>query len=249
MTFVYDPNQAPADAFVAACLSYVGTPYGEGTAALQRGPSGHDCIGLMWAASHDAHLPDLVDNSWTVPHCWDLFKARGDIEPGNLANAVRSDLLVLGAGGQLQHIGCYLGNGYMVSAVVPKVAVTKITTIITRSGAPMHLIGVLKTKLATVGGLAVPDRDFLWEQIKTLAVHDGVVLPAAPWEPAAPAPVEPTAPAEKTYIVQAGDNLSHIAFQHYGNTARWIDIYHANEAVIGPDPNLIHPGQILIIPD
>jgi nucleoid-associated protein YgaU len=33
----------------------------------------------------------------------------------------------------------------------------------------------------------------------------------------------------------------------YNNAARWPEIWHANQAQI-PNPNLIHPGQVLTIP-
>lgn len=57
----------------------------------------------------------------------------------------------------------------------------------------------------------------------------------------APAPV----PTGTTYIVQPGDCLSVIA-DHYG--IAWPDLYAANAEVVGPNPNLIYPGQVLVIP-
>lgn len=51
------------------------------------------------------------------------------------------------------------------------------------------------------------------------------------------------------YIVKPGDNLSSIAGHFYnGDSSRWTDIYRANRTVIGGDPNLIRPGQVLTIP-
>jgi LysM repeat protein len=67
-----------------------------------------------------------------------------------------------------------------------------------------------------------------------------------------PAPVpEPTptpAPAATTYTVVEGDTLWGIATAYYGDGTRYPEIYNANVGVIGADPNLIHPGQILTIP-
>ena len=53
-----------------------------------------------------------------------------------------------------------------------------------------------------------------------------------------------------TYTVQQGDNLSEIAQRAYndGSEASWTKIYNANRYVIGNDPNLIHPGEVLAIP-
>jgi LysM repeat protein len=52
------------------------------------------------------------------------------------------------------------------------------------------------------------------------------------------------------YTVKQGDALSSIALQFYGSDAEpfWRTIYDANMAVIGPDPNVIAPGQQLNIP-
>jgi len=55
------------------------------------------------------------------------------------------------------------------------------------------------------------------------------------------------APANQTYIVQAGDSLWSIAQRFYGNPFKWPDIYHANQSQIA-DPNAISIGQALTIP-
>jgi V8-like Glu-specific endopeptidase len=52
----------------------------------------------------------------------------------------------------------------------------------------------------------------------------------------------------KSYVVKPGDYLSKIAGAYYGNPQLWPRIYNANKAVIGPNPDLIHPGQVLTIP-
>lgn len=52
----------------------------------------------------------------------------------------------------------------------------------------------------------------------------------------------------KTYTVVEGDCLWNIAKQFYGNGAQYTQIYDANRSVIGGNPNLIYPGQVLTIP-
>ncbi|HEY3112665.1 MAG TPA: LysM peptidoglycan-binding domain-containing protein [Gemmatimonadaceae bacterium] len=52
----------------------------------------------------------------------------------------------------------------------------------------------------------------------------------------------------KTYTVQAGDSLSKIAKQFYGDAGKWKKIHAANADKI-PNPDLIHPGLQLTIPD
>ena len=51
-----------------------------------------------------------------------------------------------------------------------------------------------------------------------------------------------------TYIVKSGDNLSKIAKQFYGDPGKWKKIHAANSDKI-PNPDLIHPGLKLTIPD
>lgn len=50
------------------------------------------------------------------------------------------------------------------------------------------------------------------------------------------------------YTVQTGDTLSGIATTEYGNPGFWVDIYDANREIIGSNPNLIRPGEVLLIP-
>ncbi len=52
----------------------------------------------------------------------------------------------------------------------------------------------------------------------------------------------------KTYTVVGGDCLWNIAKQFYGDGAQYVQIYNANKSVIGGNPNLIYPGQVLTIP-
>lgn len=52
----------------------------------------------------------------------------------------------------------------------------------------------------------------------------------------------------KTYTVKTGDNLSKIAKQFYGDPGKWKKIHAANSDKI-PNPDLIHPGLQLTIPD
>ncbi len=59
-------------------------------------------------------------------------------------------------------------------------------------------------------------------------------------------PSSPTQPSHRTYTVCPGDTLSGIAARF--GIADWRTLYQANKGVVGPDPNLILPGQELTIP-
>jgi nucleoid-associated protein YgaU len=52
---------------------------------------------------------------------------------------------------------------------------------------------------------------------------------------------------QREYVIKPGDSLSKIAKQVYGNAADWQKIYQANRNTI-KDPDLIHPGQKIILP-
>jgi len=73
--------------------------------------------------------------------------------------------------------------------------------------------------------------------------------PAAPKPTAPPAPAPAgDAPAPRTYTVAAGDSLSKIAKKFYGDANKWKRIFEANRDTV-KNPDLIHPGQVLKIPD
>ncbi|RZK23404.1 MAG: LysM peptidoglycan-binding domain-containing protein [Hymenobacter sp.] len=77
-------------------------------------------------------------------------------------------------------------------------------------------------------------------------------------------PVEPAAPAATgastdffggdaktagdSYTIVSGDTLSKIAKNHYGDGAKWHQIYEANKATIGSNPDHIEVGQVLTLP-
>jgi len=69
-----------------------------------------------------------------------------------------------------------------------------------------------------------------------------VVVASAPQS----APAPPAAPGQRTYTVVKGDNLTKIA-KKFGYIT-WHPLYEKNRGVIGNNPDLIKPGQILLLP-
>jgi resuscitation-promoting factor RpfA len=66
---------------------------------------------------------------------------------------------------------------------------------------------------------------------------------------------DPRDPSTRGYVVRRGDTLWDIAARHLGPGATSVDIsrewpawYDANRAVIGPDPGVIRPGEVLSPP-
>jgi len=54
--------------------------------------------------------------------------------------------------------------------------------------------------------------------------------------------------SSRSYTVQAGDTLSKISKQFYGNANEYMKIFEANRNQL-KDPNQIRPGQQLVIPE
>lgn len=54
--------------------------------------------------------------------------------------------------------------------------------------------------------------------------------------------------AVKTYTVVRGDCLWNITKKFTGNGSRWRELYNINKSVIGSNPNLIYPNQVLTLP-
>lgn len=83
------------------------------------------------------------------------------------------------------------------------------------------------------------ERDLFWDALKK---HAG-------WENEVAADIK----AERTDIhgihtVQPGESLSKIAKTHLDDAGRYMDIFNANKDKL-KDPNMIHPGQQLVIPN
>ena len=53
---------------------------------------------------------------------------------------------------------------------------------------------------------------------------------------------------DRTYTVRPGDSLSKIAKSLLGDAKKWRLLYEANKEVVGSNPDLIQPGQVLKIP-
>lgn len=83
------------------------------------------------------------------------------------------------------------------------------------------------------------ERDLFWDALKKKAGWEGEVA----------ADIK----AERTDIhgihnVQPGESLSKIAKVHLDDANRYMDIFNANKDKL-KDPNMIHPGQQLVIPN
>ncbi|MBV8843674.1 MAG: LysM peptidoglycan-binding domain-containing protein [Bryobacterales bacterium] len=102
-----------------------------------------------------------------------------------------------------------------------------------------------------IQGVAPSDqaKNNVWDQIKLVNPNWSQELTAdITVDPAAQSTQSSAgATAGRTYTVQAGDSLSKISKQFYGNANDYMKIFEANRDVLS-DPNKINPGQTLKIP-
>lgn len=94
-----------------------------------------------------------------------------------------------------------------------------------------------------------------WPEIaalnRGLTMNDGTTFVAADhikpgWELRVPA--EGAGPDTGAVTVRPGDTLSEIAEETTGDADNWVALYKANESVVGDDPDLVRPGQVLVLP-
>lgn len=83
---------------------------------------------------------------------------------------------------------------------------------------------------------------------KTINIKLTVSKPKASAEPQRETNNSPAPAVAQTYTVVSGDCLWNIAKRFYGSGSKYTVIYDANRGVIGGNPNLIYPGQVLTIP-
>ena len=83
----------------------------------------------------------------------------------------------------------------------------------------------------------------IWDAIKTVPDWRNDIVGEVTIDPNAKA----QAAQESTYTVKAGDTLSKIAKEQYGDANAYMKIFNANKDQL-TDPDKIKPGQVLKIP-
>lgn len=188
-----------------------------------------------------------------------LALAGGAAAETALADGVALVLLTLGAA----VAAWYAVTGLLVAVCVGGRLVGRAwqggDRLVRRRGAPLlrRLVAVtagaaLSGALAvsTTAAADVPD-DLRW------APRPAATAAAEP-APAPAATAEPSPQAPSVHVVVAGESLWRIAEQHLAArgdpthpaavATAWPAWYAANRDVVGPDPDLIHPGQVLTPP-
>jgi len=86
------------------------------------------------------------------------------------------------------------------------------------------------------------------EEIKPETKQEVVQLDTIQEEPVIEDVVEPVQQGPRVIVVEKGDWIYHIARQEYNDIHAWRKIYEANKDKIS-DPNMIYPGQELVLPE
>lgn len=86
----------------------------------------------------------------------------------------------------------------------------------------------------------------VWDQIKLIDPTFSDLTADITVEQASPQAAKPQ-PANQTYTVKAGDTLSKISKQYYGDANEYMRIFYANRDKLN-DPDKIQVGQKLVIP-
>jgi nucleoid-associated protein YgaU len=89
-------------------------------------------------------------------------------------------------------------------------------------------------------------KNVLWNQIKVVNPAYDDITADITVDSTLPQP-SPVSVPKRTYTVQAGDSLSKIAKQFYGNANDYMRIFEANKDTLN-DPSKIQIGQQLVIP-
>lgn len=134
------------------------------------------------------------------------------------------DIIVYKGGG---HVGLYVGNGKIVEAPRPGASVR---TAPWRSGwYASNFVAIVRPASKTVTTEAAPSAP---KAAPRHARPEGTTRPKA------------EIPINDRYIVKIGDWLSKISAR-YDLAGGWERLYALNKSVVGDDPNLIFPGQVL----
>lgn len=204
---------------VGFALKQLGKPYVYGAT----GPHAYDCSGLTQAAWRAAgvSIPRTSQAQWSgLTHV-----SRSNIRIG--------DIVVYY--GDASHVGLYIGGGRVIEAPNPRhsIRIAKMTS--------QPILGVVRPHGSTAG---VAKK----KAPPTVANRAAPTVRAMPEAMAQGEGAKKRAPATtwggKAYKVRPGDCLYRIALDH-NIEGGWHGLYAGNRAVVGGNPHLIYPGQVL----
>ncbi len=130
-----------------------------------------------------------------------------------------------------------------------KLKYQSVLNLIQQKGVRLAHVHIQDNKLFVQG--AAPSQEVkndIWNQIKLVDSSFGDLTCDLTVDPSL-APAAAPAPAERTYTVVAGDSLWKIASHFYKNGAQYPKIIAANPGKLKDEKSVIHPGDVLVIPE
>jgi nucleoid-associated protein YgaU len=118
-----------------------------------------------------------------------------------------------------------------------------VLTLIKAKGVSLAHLHVQDNKLFLQG--AAPSEDIknaVWNQIKAVDASYSDLTCDLSVDTSLPVP-------KKEYTVKAGDSLWKIAKEYYGNGTEFPKIIAGNPGKLKDEKSVIHPGDVLVIPD
>lgn len=142
------------------------------------------------------------------------------------------DLVVYSFSSHADHVALYVGDG---------------RTVDTASHHPNGGVGYSRLQRAggSIAGVVRPAGTSGAPEVRSAPSSPRESAPQPQARPKAKPRVQPSAPLG-SYTVRPGDTLWDISIAHGLRT--WKTLYALNRSVVGPDPDLIFPGQVLRLP-
>ena len=127
-----------------------------------------------------------------------------------------------------------------------KLKYQSVLNLIQQKGVRLAHLHVQNNKLFVQGACPSEEiKNAVWNQIKLVDASFGDLTCDLSVDPS----LAPPAPQVKTYTVKTGDSLWKIAQQFYGNGSQYPKIIAGNPGRLKDDKTVIHPGDVLVIPD